>query len=160
MATAKSLKKLRSASTAFLEDGGAFLHGVDGLLRDIQRTIADLQRREQVLVERESFLESRENHLDGMLQQLAERLNAREPDRPSVRDDVPSIGTTSLHTSEPSNEKTNAETIETNLPAELTEILSTVAEVMTPPTKTEPTEPTVLASPSARNQNQRKKRRR
>lgn len=156
MTTAKSLKKLRSASTAFLEDGGAFLHGVDGLLRDIQRTIADVQRREQVLVERETSLNSRENHLDGMLQQLAERLKAREP---SVRD-FPSIGTTSMDASEPSNEKTIAEAIEANLPAELTEILSTVAEVMTPPSKMDPTKTTFLASPMSRNQNQRKKRRR
>ncbi len=159
MATAKSLKKLRSASTAFLEDGGAFLHGVDGLLRDIQRTIADVQRREQVLVERETSLNSRENHLDGMLQQLAERLKAREPNVPSVRD-FPSIGTTSMDASGPANEKTIAEASETNLPAELTEILSTVAEVLTPPSKMEPTKTTFLASPMSRNQNQRKKRRR
>ncbi len=56
MTSAKSLKKLRSATIAFLEDGGSLLHGVDGLVRDISRTIVDLERREREAEERESAL--------------------------------------------------------------------------------------------------------
>ncbi len=71
MATAKSLKRLRSASNAFLEDGGSLLHGVDSLLQDIQQTLVDLQRREEILVGREIELESREACLNEMLKTLA-----------------------------------------------------------------------------------------
>ncbi len=160
MATAKSLKKLRSASTAFLEDGGSFLHGVDGLLRDIQRTIVDLQRREQLLVEREKTLESRESRLDGMLQQLAERLTEQEPENDSICNGVLSLETVSANTEESLNE-TGSEKTESNLATEMTEMLAAVNDAVTPTTKPESMTPVaVVANTSVRHQNQRKKRRR
>jgi len=160
MATTKSLKKLRSASTAFLEDGSSFLHGVDGLLRDIQRTIVDLQRREQLLVEREKALESRESRLDGMLQQLAERLTNRAPEDALTIKGTSSLGINPANSGESSNDATT-EMTDSNVATELTEILATVDEAVTPIAKPESMKPVAaVANTSMHQQNQRKKRRR
>ena len=143
MTTAKSLKKLRSASNAFLEDGGSLLHGVDSLLRDIQQTLSDLQRREEILVEREIALEAREVCLDDTLNTLASR--------------VASLDVSAVETPEPKQNllaESSPEPVATvsmpeeKLVKELTEIQSTVSEIVS------------AASQTQRLSNHRKKRRR
>lgn len=126
MTTAKSLKRLRTASTAFLEDGGSFLHGVDSLLRDIQRTLADLQRREQTLVAREAAMEARESHLSSMLLLLNDRLVGTEPAKPTLQT------TPCLQSLTPSSPLDASETVEAELSTALTEIQDEVAAVVTP----------------------------
>jgi len=64
MQPAKSLRKLRSATTAYLEDGGAMIHSIDTLLRDLNHSIDELDVREQAIVERESRLAERESKLE------------------------------------------------------------------------------------------------
>jgi hypothetical protein len=163
MATAKSLKKLRSASNAFLEDGGSLLHGVDGLLRDIQQTLVELHRREEILVEREVALEAREACLDNLLKNLADNV------LPAT------ITATAESDSQLSNESPSPAAPlapdESKVADELADIQSTVTEIVTPaePAPTlEPT-PTVVSSPvkpaitthhSQRFSHHRKKRRR
>jgi hypothetical protein len=77
MHPAKSLRKLRSATTAYLEDGGALIHSIDTLLRDVQQTLEALDAREQSLVlreemlcEREIKLETLSNRVDKTLQKI------------------------------------------------------------------------------------------
>jgi hypothetical protein len=71
MVSSQSLKSLRSASTAFLEDGGSLLHGIDRLLRDIQRTTKQLERRELALNSRELELKERARWLAEMERTLS-----------------------------------------------------------------------------------------
>jgi hypothetical protein len=78
MKTAHSLKSLRAASIAFLEDGGTMLHGVDGIIRDTQRLLTGLEQREKALLARESYIEELESKLLGLIDTLTAR--AAEPD--------------------------------------------------------------------------------
>ncbi len=161
MATAKSLKRLRSASSAFLEDGGSLLHGVDGLLQDVHQTLIDLQRREELLVGREIALEAREVCLNEMLQKLADNVSSLAP--------VSSIVPTAIPIPEPESEpkKTASPLPEVAIPTAesrvakvLAEIQSTVAEVVSPAVTLEPTNPTVATNSAQRFSHQRKKKRR
>jgi hypothetical protein len=77
MQPAKSLRKLRSATTAYLEDGGALIHNIDTLLRDVRHALQELESREQavvlkeqMLVQREIKLEALSDRVDAALQQL------------------------------------------------------------------------------------------
>jgi len=158
MATAKSLKRLRSASSAFLEDGGSLLHGVDGLLQDIQQTLVDLQRREEVLVERELALEDREACLNAMLKTLADNVSSLAPVVP-----------TALPTALPTTEPTQIPVIATEVPSpssesklanELADIQSTVAEAVSPDKASEALNAPATTASTQRFSNHRKKRRR
>lgn len=64
MTASKSLKKLRSASVAFLEDGGTLLNGVDGLIRDVTRLLRELDDREHDLTSQEDDFRLRSLQLD------------------------------------------------------------------------------------------------
>ncbi len=77
MQPAKSLRKLRSATTAYLEDGGALIHNIDTLLRDVRYALQELESREQavvlkeqLLLQRETKLEALSDRVDAALQQL------------------------------------------------------------------------------------------
>ena len=77
MQPAKSLRKLRSVTTAYLEDGGALIHNIDTLLRDVRHTLQELESREQAIIHREQILLEREvklaalsDRVDAALQQL------------------------------------------------------------------------------------------
>ncbi len=77
MQPAKSLRKLRSATTAYLEDGGALIHNIDTLLRDVRHALQELESREQavvykeqLLLQRETKLEALSDRVDAALQQL------------------------------------------------------------------------------------------
>lgn len=77
MQPAKSLRKLRSATTAYLEDGGALIHNIDTLLRDVRYALQELESREQavvlkeqLLLQREIKLEALSDRVDAALQQL------------------------------------------------------------------------------------------
>jgi len=77
MQPAKSLRKLRSVTTAYLEDGGALIHNIDTLLRDVRHTLQELESREQAIIQREQTLLEREvklaalsDRVDAALQQL------------------------------------------------------------------------------------------
>jgi len=63
MQSAKSLRKLRSATTAYLEDGGALIHSIDTLILDVQHAIEELSVREQAIIDREQRLQERETTL-------------------------------------------------------------------------------------------------
>ncbi len=148
MTTTKSLKKLRSASTAFLDDGSSLLHGVDGLLKDIQRTLVDLQRREEILLARESSLGAREVCLDKMIKQLSEDVASRVAEAPSEQHAVQTSTSDALL---PNGEAT--------LSSELTEIQASVAEVVTPANGTKPNLRGFAMNQSRRFTPHRKKRR-
>jgi len=88
MQPAKSLRKLRSVTTAYLEDGGALIHNIDTLLRDVRHTLQELESREQAIIQREQMLLEREvklaalsDRVDTALQQLLEECT----ETPSVR---------------------------------------------------------------------------
>ncbi|MDZ4849214.1 MAG: hypothetical protein SGI77_07960 [Pirellulaceae bacterium] len=155
MPSAKSLKKLRSASTAFLEDGGSLLHGVDGLLRDIQSTLADLQRRELNLAEREQRLETRECQLDMLIQQLSDTL-------PNIADSEPA---TKHRTLAPQSIPSNAasRTIESAISDEVAEFHENLTAAAEPSKENDSPQlsPTAHASefPGLRHSSNRKKRR-
>jgi hypothetical protein len=66
MQPAKSLRKLRSATTAYLEDGGALIHNIDTLLHDVRHALQELESREQAVVLKEQLLLQRENKLEAL----------------------------------------------------------------------------------------------
>jgi hypothetical protein len=82
MTPAKSFKKLRSASAAFLEDGGSLLHQIDDLLRDVQRCWQRLEVREQQLAARETLLQQMEIGFQQYLEGLSLRAQG-EQSRPT-----------------------------------------------------------------------------
>ncbi len=149
MATAKSLKKLRSVSNAFLDDGSSLLHGVDSLLRDLQQSLVDLQRREEILVGRELALEAREESLNAIIQQLADNVSSAVPSHPTPSNESESV-TSQVVASTPAEAK---------VAIEVAAIQSAVTEVVS---LTPPCEPPVAAATLASNQrtSQRRKKRR
>jgi hypothetical protein len=72
MQPAKSLRKLRSATTAYLEDGGALIHNIGTLLHDVKHALQELESREQAVVLREQLLLQRETKLEA----LSDRVDA------------------------------------------------------------------------------------
>lgn len=157
MPTAKSLKRLRSASSAFLEDGGSLLHGVDGLLLDIQQTLVDLQRREEILVERELALETREVCLNEMLEKLADRILSIAPIASIVPFPVPELEPKQSPLTLP---EVASPTSESKVAKELAEIQSSVTEIVSPTNTPEPAKPVVTTNSAQRFSNHRKHRRR
>ena len=152
MATAKSLKKLRSVSSAFLEDGGVLLDRVDGLLRDVQRTLEDLQRRELLVLGREKAFELREEYLNEMLRQLTMQISTP-------------FAIELAAVSENAGQNLSSPTplpsaIEVKVSDELNEMLATVADATKTVVNKELGTPGLTNVPSLSRANQRKKRRR
>ena len=96
MQPAKSLRKLRSVTTAYLEDGGALIHNIDTLLRDVRHTLQELESREQAIIQREQMLLEREvklaalsDRVDAALQQLLGECTETPSIRLPQNSDVP-----------------------------------------------------------------------
>lgn len=73
MYTPKSLKRLRSASTSYLEDSGSMLHSVDSLIRDVQHSLQLLAQREASVADREAEATRRELLVERRYAELVEQ---------------------------------------------------------------------------------------
>jgi hypothetical protein len=91
MSPSKSLKTLRSASVAFLEDGGSMLHSVDSLLRDIQRTLKQFEEREKALAAREAYVQGLEKELQVLMATLPQQAASAIKTLPSICEATPTV---------------------------------------------------------------------
>jgi hypothetical protein len=162
MSSAKSLKTLRSASVAFLEDGGSMLHDVDTLLQDIQRTLKNFEEREKALASREAYIQGLELQLQELMTTVQQQAAAISLSIPPAHE-------------EPRVEKRQAETVPAPTPVSLSEAtvqeeiaqLQDMVAVVTQAIKDNeqsqdeaPVLPKPLPSMMSAARNQRKKRRR
>jgi uncharacterized protein (DUF3084 family) len=91
MSPSKSLKALRSASVAFLEDGGSMLHSVDSLLRDIQRTLRHFEEREKALSAREAYVQGLEKELQELMARVQQQAAAATKPSPAICETTPTV---------------------------------------------------------------------
>ncbi len=161
MSPSKSLKALRSASVAFLEDGGSMLHSVDSLLRDIQRTLKHFEERERALAAREAYVQGLEKELQALMTTVLQQAAAAIKPLPVVGESAPTVNLDDQLLTPASNEGSTEATVHKEV-AQLKDLASAASQQNSSSTTNPPKEktPGPLPSMASAARNQRKKRRR